>query len=350
MANNKVIGFVGSYTKAESKGVYTFTLDKEKREITDINVAAELNNPTYLTVSKDNQFLYAVAKEGEKGGVTAFSLNEQTGELTLLNSQTSEGSPPCHVSVSSDNSNVVTANYHTTKVESYLTNEDGSLNPAVSVMEHEGNGPHDRQEKPHMHFSGFTPDEKYIIAIDLGSDNVITYAVDNGKLTKVHTFETKPGSGPRHIAFHPNGKYAYVMTELSSEVLVLHYNEQDGSFSEVQSIPTIPSDFTETNDGSAIHLSPDGKFVYAGNRGHNSIAIFSVDESTGKLSFVEWASTEGNWPRDFALDPTGKFVVAANQKSNSLVLFERDEATGKLSLLQKDVPAPEAVCVKFLNV
>ncbi|WP_407272892.1 lactonase family protein [Radiobacillus sp. PE A8.2] len=347
---SKLIGYVGTYTKGDSKGVYSFTLDTEAQKLSDVKVAAELDNPTYVTVSNDNNFLYAVAKEGDKGGVAAFSVNENTGELSFLNSESSEGSAPCHVSVKSDNSNVVTANYHTTMVESYLTNEDGSLLPAISTMEHTGSGPHVRQDKPHMHYAGFTPDEKYVIAIDLGSDTVTTYQVDNGKLTSVQTLKTEAGSGPRHITFHPNGTYAYIMTELSNEVIVLNYNAEDGSFSEIQYITTLPEDFTENSQGSAIHISSDGKFVYAGNRGHDSIAIYSVDETTGKLTFVEWTHTEGNWPRDFVLDPTEKFVVASNQESSNLVLYARDETTGKLSLIQSDITVPDPVCVKFLTV
>jgi 6-phosphogluconolactonase len=343
------IGYVGTYTNEESKGVYQFTLDTKKKEITDIKLAAELNNPTYITVSVDNKNLYAVAKEGENGGVTAFSINTKTGDLTKLNSQTTKGAPPCHVSVNHHKTNVLTANYHTTKIESYLTNEDGSLKHAASVIEHEGAGPHERQEKPHMHFAGFTPDEKYVIAIDLGSDRVITYAVNDGKLNKAQIFSTKAGSGPRHITFHPNKKFAYVMTELSSEVLVLHYDDQDGCFTEQQYISTIPKEFEGINDGSAIHISSDGQYVYAGNRGHNSIAIFRVNLDSGQLTFVETTSTEGNWPRDFVLDPSEDFLVATNQKTNTMILFSRDKSTGKLALIQSGVKIPEPVCVKFLN-
>ncbi|MCT2534244.1 lactonase family protein [Aquibacillus koreensis] len=345
----KYNGYIGTYTKEESKGVYRFILDTKKGEITDVELAAELSNPTYVTISSDNKNLYAVAKESDNGGVTAFSIQEETGELTVLNSLASPGSPPCHVSVNETKTNVVTANYHTTKVESYLTNKDGSLKTEAASVEHEGNGPHDRQEKPHMHFAGFTPDQKYVIAIDLGSDRVHTYAVEQGELSKVHTLKTKPGSGPRHITFHPNGHFAYVMTELSSEVLVLQYNAEEGSLTELQSIPTIPEDFNETNDGSAVHITADGKFIYAGNRGHNSIAVFEVEKQTGKLSFVEWTSTEGNWPRDFVLDPTEKFLVASNQKSNTIVLFDRNESSGKLTLRQANIKVPEPVCVKFLH-
>ncbi|CDQ18967.1 lactonase family protein [Halobacillus karajensis] len=345
----KYVGYVGTYTKQDSKGVYQFTLDTDNKELRDVKLAAELENPTYVTVSDDDQNLYAVTKQGENGGVTAFSIDEETGELTKLNSQTAAGSPPCHVSVDHGKSTVVTANYHTKNIASYLTKEDGSLNPATSVVEHEGTGPHERQEKPHLHFAGFTPDENYVIAIDLGSDRVITYAADHGKLTQVHVFNTPAGAGPRHITFHPNQKFAYVMTELSSDVLVLHYDEKDGSFTEQQTISTIPDDFNETNDGSAIHISSDGQYVYAGNRGHNSIAVYKVDQDSGQLTFMEWTSTEGNWPRDFVLDPSEEFLIATNQKSNTMTLFERDKATGKLSLIQSGVHVPEPVCVKFIG-
>ena len=346
----KLIGYVGTYTKENSNGVYQFTLDTEKKEITDVKLAAELSNPTYITVSDDNKNLYAVAKFGENGGVTAFAIESESGKLTKINSQTSAGSPPCHVSVNHHKSNLVTANYHTTEISSYLTNEDGSLNPVASVIEHEGSGPHERQEKPHMHFAGFTPDEKYVIAIDLGSDRILTYRVNDGKLEVAQVYTTSPGSGPRHITFHPNKKFAYVMTELSSEVLVLQYVDKDGSFTKQQSISNIPEDFKETNDGSAIHISSDGQYVYAGNRGHNSIGIFKVNQDTGQLTFIEWTSTEGNWPRDFVLDPSEEFLVATNQISNTMTLFSRDKSTGKLALIQSGVEVPEPVCVKFLNL
>lgn len=347
--SSKYIGYVGTYTKAESKGVYTFSLDTNKEEITDVRVAAELDNPTYVTVSDDNKYLYAVAKEEDNGGVTAFTIDAQTGELKPLNSEVSAGAPPCHVSVNRDNSSVVTANYHTTKVEAFRTNDDGSVQAPIFV-EHQGSGPHERQEKPHLHYAGFSPDEKYVIAIDLGSDKVITYSLEDSAFNEVNTLSTKPGSGPRHITFHPNGKFAYVMTELSSEVIALSFDAEKGSFKELQYISTIPEDFTENNQGSAIHLSSDGKFVYAGNRGHNSIAIYSVNQNSGELTFVDWSITEGEWPRDFVLDPSEKFVVASNQNSNTLVLFKRDEETGKLSVVQTGVHVPEAVCVKFLKV
>ncbi|MDQ0223789.1 lactonase family protein [Metabacillus niabensis] len=342
-------GYIGTYTKEDSKGIYSFTLDTEAKQISNVKAVAELNNPTYVNISNDNKVLYAVVKEGDKGGVASYAINNQTGELTELSRQVTEGASPCHVSVDKNNQQVVTANYHRGTVEAYLVNEDGTVNRSTSIMQHEGQGPHERQEKPHTHFSGFTPDEKFVVAVDLGIDKVITYKIDNGALTEAHTLLVKAGSGPRHITFHPNGKYAYVMTELSNEVIALSYNAETGIFTELQYIAAIPEDFTENSQGSAIHISSDGRFVYAGNRGHNSIAVFRVNEETGELALVEYTSTEGNWPRDFAFDPTESFIVASNEESGNLVLYARDKETGRLSVIQSDVAVPYPVCVKFLH-
>jgi 6-phosphogluconolactonase len=348
---NHFSGYIGTYTKGESKGIYSFTLNTGHAKIENVNIAAELENPTYVNISKDNRYLYSVVKEGENGGLAAFSIDED-GSLTAINRELSAGASPCHVSVDSQNRYVFGANYHKGLVESHLLNkEDGSILPTASTMIHEGSGPDPRQEKPHTHYAGLTPDEKYLAVVELGIDALITYAVNSdGTLTKVKLLPLKAGSGPRHLVFHPNGKIAYVMTEFSSEVIVLTYNEENGHFTEKQYISTLPEDFTENNQGSAIHISSDGRFVYAGNRGHNSIAVFHVTPETGELSFVEHVSTEGDWPRDFALDPSEKFVVASNQESGNLVLYSRDEGTGKLTLIQSDIVVPYPVCVKFLHV
>ncbi|MEH7384622.1 lactonase family protein [Bacillus sp. JJ1521] len=347
---SKFIGYVGTYTKGDSKGIYTFTLDTDEQKIQDVMLAAELENPTYVTVSQDNHFLYSVVKEGESGGVAAYFIDSQTGELKPVNNNVSKGASPCHVSVNKVNSQIVTANYHKGTIELYSANsESGSIESSLSVAAHEGTGPHERQEKPHTHFTGFTPDEKYVVAVDLGIDKLITYEVKDGALKEVNSLSVRPGSGPRHIAFHPNGKHAYLMTEISNEVIALTYDSGNGSFTEIQTISTIPADFTENSQGSAIHISKDGKFVYAGNRGHNSIAVYQVNEATGELTLVEMVSSAGDWPRDFVFDPTEKFIVGSNQESSNLVLYARDEQTGKLSLLDSDITVPFPVCVKFLH-
>lgn len=250
------------------------------------------------------------------------------------------------------NSIVVAANYHKGTVESYLVRKDnGSLNAATVIVEHKGAGPNkERQEKAHAHYMDFTPDEKYVVAVDLGIDKVITYKESEGELIEVTRLSVKHGSGPRHLIFHPSAQYAYVMTEFSSEIIVLQYDAQSGSFKEKQYISTLPEEYSEDSYGSAIYISSDGKFVYAANRGHNSIVVFQVNEHNGKLTFIETVSTEGDWPRDFSLDPTERFLIAANERSNTLTLFTRNESTGKLTLVQKGVNVPEPVCVKFLHV
>lgn len=343
-------GYIGTYTKGTSKGIYTFTLDTAGERILDVKLAAAIENPTYFALTVDNRYLYSVAKEGDSGGITAYSITSD-GEFNRINRQLLEGSAPCHVIVDSKNQYVFSANYHKGTVESYLINkEDGSIQSPASIIQHEGSGPDPRQEKPHTHYAGLTPDEKYLAVVELGIDALITYKInEDGTLTKANLLPLKAGSGPRHLTFHPNGKIAYIMTEFSSEVIVLAYHQESGKFIEEQYISTLPEEFNENNQGSAIHITKDGRFVYAGNRGHNSIAVFSVNEETGGLRFVEHTSTEGDWPRDFGIDPSGKYIVASNQESSNLVLFSRDENTGKLTLLQSDIKVPYPVCVKFLG-
>ena len=351
MGKETWIGFAGTYTKKESEGIYSFVLDTKEEKIKDVKVAAKIENPTYLWITKDNRYLYSVAKEGDLGGVASFAIHKETGTLSKINTQLAAGSPPCHVSTDDQGQYLLSSNYHKGTAELYpLNTQTGEILPLASMAQHEGSGPDHRQEKAHTHFAGFTPDGKYIIAIDLGSDVVYTYKNVEGKLQEVSKLKVRPGSGPRHIVFHPKKpSIAYLITELSSEVIVLEYHEENGSLRELERKSLIPEDFSENNQSSAIHITSDGRFVYAANRGHNSIAIFRTDEESGRLEFVEWVSTEGNWPRDFVLDPTERFLVASNQESDNLVLFKRSEETGRLELLQKDVKVPEVVCVKFLN-
>lgn len=350
MGNKKFLGFIGTYTKGDSEGIYSFVFDQEQEKITDVKLAAKVGNPTYLTITKDNTYVYAVAKDGDKGGVCAYRINKQFGELQEINRQLTDGSSPCYVGVNKTGETVVASYYHRGTVEAYVTNPDGSLNERTSEAQHKGSGPNkERQEKPHTHYSDFTPSEKFIAVVDLGIDQILTYEVSGGHLKQVQSLTLKPGSGPRHLVFHPNGKFAYCLTELSNEVVVLSFNEEDGIFKELQYISSIPEDFTENSQGSAIRITSDGKFVYAGNRGHNSIAIFQVDEQTGKLTLVDIASSEGDWPRDFQFDPTEHYIIGSNQESGNLVLYKRNPETGKLTVLQNDIPVPYPVCVAFLH-
>lgn len=342
----KYIGYAGTYTRESSEGIYRFVLDSEAGTLQDVEVAATVGSPTYLAISENQRYLYSVAQEDTLGGVYAYEVDSESGELRYVNKKLEEGAPPCHVDI--QNGVLTTANYHKGTVDLYQAHSPSNLS-LKGAVEHEGSGPHARQEKPHTHYAAQTPDGKYVIACDLGTDEVITYKIENQELVKVATLTVKAGSGPRHLTFHPDGKIAYLLTELSSEVVVLDYHADKGSFTEKQNLSAIPADFTETNDASAIHITSDGKFVYTGNRGHNSIAVFRVDEETKELTLVEITATEGDWPRDFVLDPSEAFIIASNQKSGNLVLFSRDQETGKLTQLDSIIDIPEVVCVKFLG-
>lgn len=348
MEKTEFLGFVGTYTKVKSEGIYSFILDTVEEKIKDIRLAAKEGNPTYVAISADKNYLYSVAAGDGEGGISAYRIDKDTGSLERMNQALTEGTSPCYVEANKAGDLVVASYYHRGTVEAHLVNEDGSLQPRSSFIQHEGSGPNkERQEKPHVHFSGFTPDGKYVIVVDLGTDQIVTYSSRNGELQKVASLSVQPGSGPRHIAFHPNGRFAYVMTELSNEVIVLAYDEETGRFTELQYISTIPAEFTENSQGAAIHVTKDGRFVYVSNRGHNSIAAFRIDESSGKVELVDYFSTEGNWPRDFVLDPTEQYVICANERSHNLVLYKRDQETGRLTVLQSDIEVPEPVCVKF---
>ncbi|MED1408011.1 MULTISPECIES: lactonase family protein [Bacillus] len=352
MSENEFHGYIGTYTKANSKGIYKFILDTKIGEIRGIELAAQIGSPTYVTISHNNEYLYSVAKENGLGGIASFSIHNQTGNLELINRQLLEGASPCYLSVSREIRTVVAANYHKGTVASYLVKKgNGSVDAATAIVEHKGSGQNrERQENSHAHYANFTPDEKYVVAVDLGIDKLITYKESDGELLEVSSLSVKPGCGPRHLVFHPNKQLAYVMTELSSEIIVLQYAPQSGSFKEKQYISTLPEEYRKDSYGSAIHISSDGKFVYAANRGHNSIAVFRVNEHNEELTLIETVSTEGDWPRDFSLDPTEKFLIAANERSNTVTLFARDQMKGKLNLMQKGINVPEPVCVKFLHV
>lgn len=345
--NDKSIGFIGTYTKEQSEGIYSFTFDTTTHKIENIKVVAKVDNPTYLAISKDKRFLYSIVQEGNKGGVASFSLDRSTGKIQALNRQLTEGPQPCHISVDSKGRYLLATNYHKGTISAFTLNEEtGIINDYPSVITHQGAIP---EKIPHTHYAAFTPDEKYVVAVDLGLDRIFTYELVDSTLQEISHLSLKADSGPRHLVFHPNERYAYIMTEFSSEVIVLRYQAENGTFTEEQSISTIPATFKENNQGSFIHISSDGRFIYAGNRGHNSVAVFSVDKETNLLTLVERISSEGDWPRDFTLDPTEEYIVGSNQNSNNLVLYKRNKETGTLTLLKSDIPVPNPVCIKFIG-
>ncbi len=358
--NNSIIrGYIGTYTHGESKGIYTFTFDTNSGTIFDIVLGAELQNPTYTVIDDENKYLYSVIKSPEEqdlesNGVAAFSIDEDTGRLSLINYETLNGKSPCHVSLDKNKKYLFAANYHEGTIAIFPITDVGSIAIPTEIVRHTGSGPNKkRQEAPHVHFAALSPDEKFLFAVDLGTDRIEAYDFnfESGKLQHNPTLSLSlpEGSGPRHLAFHPNGRFTYVITELSSKILLLDYNSNDYSIKIIQSISALPETFEGENTGAAIRITPDGRFIYSSNRGHNSLAAFSINQENGELSLVGFYDTLGDGPRDFNIDPTGKFIIAANEKSSSLVVYSIDQADGSLKTISDPIEVPNPVSIEFLK-
>ncbi len=354
---SQVFVYVGTYTQKESKGIYLLQLDTRNGKLTPIGVAAEVKNPSFLAIHPDRRHLYAVGElesfNGKPAGaVSAFQIDPKTRKLTLLNQQSSVGGGPCHLSVDKEGKNVLVANYGGGSVAVLPILPDGKLKEASSFIQHQGSSVNpQRQKEPHAHSINLDAFNRYAFVADLGLDKIMIYQFDKaaGKLTpgKVPFAAVKPGAGPRHFAFHPQGKWAYVINELDSTVIAFHYLPERGQLETIQTISTLPIGFTGTNYPAEVQVHPSGKFLYGSNRGHNSLAIYSIDPSNGKLALVGHESTRGKNPRNFGIDPSGRYLIAANQDSNNLVLYQIDEKTGRLTFLQ-ELTISMPVCVKFL--
>ena len=330
--------YFGTYTKKESKGIYKAQFDPETGSLSDLELVAVEPNPTFIAFSKKGN-LYSVGAQDGKGGIASF-----TADFQPLNHVVEEGAPLCYVSVDDKRQLVYGANYHKGQVLVYKIEGDGQLS-LIDQDTHEGKGPHENQASPHVHFADLTPDQ-YLITCDLGTDSLHTYEVsDQGKLTLLHHYKTAPGAGPRHLVFHPHHKIAYLINELNATIDVLFYDGM-GEFEHFQTVSTLPEDYDGQKWASAIKLSADGKFLYASNRAHNSIAVFEVI-ADGSLKLIEIVPTDGLNPRDFTLSPDQHYLIAAHQDSPNATVFKRDPATGRLSSLSHDFYVPEAVCTVF---
>ena len=320
-------------------------------------VTEGIKNPSFLAIHPTGKFLYAVSEvsDGGKssGAVSAIALDRANGQLSPLNHQSSEGAGPCHVSVDRTGKVVLVANYGSGSIASLPLNQDGSLAPAASAIQHEGMGADPaRQKGPHAHSINTSPDNRFVYAADLGLDKIMIYQLDpnRGTLTPNDPpfAATVAGGGPRHFAFHPGGKFAYVCNEMKSSVTAFYFDAGTGGLTELQTISTLPADFSTNNSTAEIQVHPLGRFLYCSNRGHDSLAIYAIDEKSGKLTAVGHQATLGKTPRNFGIDPTGTYVIACNQASNSIVVFKVDQATGGMAQVGEPIEVGSPVCVKFL--
>lgn len=341
---------IGTYTNGGSEGIYVYKFNLLTGEFSAVS-KAWASNPSFLVVSPGEKFVYAV-NENQPGGISSFSFDKSNGKLTELNRQPSGGDHPCYITTDKKGHWVIAGNYSGGNFSILAVNKDGSLGGPVQTINHQGSSINkERQEKSHVHATVFSPDGKYLFVPDLGMDKIMIYKFNpkKGKVSS-HTVPftaTKPGSGPRHFDFHPSGKWAYLMEELSGTVSVFRHRK--GKLAVIQNITSLPPGYHGSAGSADIHVAPDGKFLYCSNRGEsNSIAIFSIDEKTGKLNPSGFQSTMGSKPRNFSIDPQGNFLLVANQGSNEIVIFKRN--AGLLEDTGKRISVPSPVCLKWAGM
>jgi 6-phosphogluconolactonase len=353
------IVYVGTYTGAKSKGIYAFRFDTATGRLTPLGLAAETVNPSFVAIHPNHKFLYAVNEVNEfaakknNGGVSAFAIEAGSGKLRLLNEQSTGGGSPCHLTLGPDGLTLFVANYGGGSVSVLPIQPDGRLGEATAFIQHTGSSVNrDRQEGPHAH--GVYPDQqgRFVAVADLGLDKVLVYRFDRIKRSLQANDppfgSVKPGSGPRHFAFHPNGRFAFVNNEMSSTLTAFEWDGAKGTLKEVQTLSTLPDGFAGSNSTAEIEIHPSGRFLYVSNRGHHSIAVFAVNANDGRLRPVQHQSTQGKTPRSFGIDPTGQFLLAANQGSDTLVVFRIDAKTGRLIPTGHSVEVGAPVCLQFV--
>jgi 6-phosphogluconolactonase len=353
-----MILYVGTYTSGRSQGIYLYRMNLSTGELRHHSIVTGVVNPSFLAIGPQARYLFAVNEveefDGKPGGaITAFSINRQTGGLSLLNQQPSLGGAPCYVTVDRTGKFVLAANYAGGSVSVLPVLRDGRLSKATALVQHHGSSLNsERQEGPHAHCIILDRSNRYAFAVDLGIDKIMIYRfdADRGKLTpnEIPSVNAKPGDGPRHIIFHPNGRYAYVINELTSTLTVFTYDGARGALSAVQTTSTLPRDFSGVNTCADVHVSPSGKFLYGSNRGHDSIVVFAIDEATGKLRHVDHHPSGGKTPRNFAVDPTGSYLLVANQNSDTITVYRIDPRRGSLTATGHTIEVPSPVNLKLI--
>lgn len=353
-----LIAYIGTYTGPKSQGIYAFRVEPRTGLAEPLGCVTSAVNPSFLALHPRGRFLYAVSEISASSGtasgaVLAFAVNHQTGQLTQLNQQASGGAGPCHLTVDQTGQHVLVANYSGGSVAVLPIRAKGSLGEATCVIQHLGSSAHpQRQRQSHVHSVNLSPDNRHALVADLGTDLVTVYRFDaeRGVLVTpaVQAFKTPPGSGPRHLAFHPGGKRVLLLNELSNTLMLLDYAPETGRLILLHKVSTLPEDFTGENTPAEVAIHPNGRFVYASNRGHDSVALFAQDATTTRLEPLAHFPTQGRTPRHFALDPNGRFLWVANQNSHTLAFFRVAEATGHLHLTGQTSEVGSPVCIRFL--
>ncbi len=352
--------YAGTFSQRESQGIYVFQFSRGSAKLTEIQTLADKESPSFMALHPNKGFLYAVYREGKgpddkNGTATAFRIDKKTGKLQKLNEQPVTGQDPCHIVLDPKSRFVYVSNYSSGNVTVLPVQPGGGLGPSIQTVQHEGSSVNpDRQKSPHAHSAVFDKAGRFLYVSDLGTDKIMIYAADpkTGRLTPATQpfAQTRPGAGPRHFTFLPNGRYAYAAAELSSEVEVFKVDKRSGALSPVQQISMLPGGFGGDSFAADIHTSPDGKFLYASNRGHDSIVIYSVDPATGRLTLVGHEPTRGGHPRNFHIEPKGEYVFVANRDKDNIAVFRRNRLTGKLSFTESEAKVPAAVFVALLKL
>ncbi len=364
VAGDNYLVYFGTNTNAKngSKGIYVARFNSRSGDLAKPELAVEAGNPGFLSIHPSKKYLYAIGDvttpDGKKGGgISSFSIEANTGKLTLLNQQSAIGSGPCHLNVDATGKMAVLANYGSGSVASYAIGAEGKVSEAASFIQHEGSSIDPKRQKgPHAHSVNFSPDNRFAFACDLGLDKVLIYKVDpaTGKMTPNEPAfaKTPAGGGPRHLAFHPSGKFVFVNNEMAMTETVFAYDTATGAMTEVQTVSTLPeADRGKPGFSTAETLAhPNGKNVYVSNRTHDTIAVFNCDPATGKLTLIQNVPVEGQVPRNICLDPTGKWLIAAHQNSGTAALFKVEAEGGKLSFTGTKIEVPGSICVRFLAV
>jgi 6-phosphogluconolactonase len=348
--------YFGTYTGGDnsSKGIYRSMLDLETGKLSNPVLAAETRNPSFIEIHPDENFLYAVSEAGRAGSLSAYAIDKNTGDLKFLNQQLSGGAGPCHVSIDHEGKNALVANYGSGSAAVIPIKPNGRLGKPTGFAQHAGSSVNPRRQKgPHAHSINVSKDSRFAFVADLGIDKIMIYRLDTEKGTieknRPPFAKVKPGAGPRHFAFHPNGKYAYVINELDCTVTAFAYKPTSGTLTDIQTITTLPNEFDGSNSCAEVRVHPNGKFLYGSNRGHNSIVVYRINSAKGTLTFVEHEATDIKTPRNFNIDPTGKFCLVANQGSDSVVVFRINQKTGALKPTGHKISIGRPVCVRFLR-